>query len=291
MSAFLEENASELIWSVAAVVALLVLRWAIVRGMGRRVDSSHGTFRLRKASTYMTGGLILVALAIIWASQLGNVGSFVGIISAGLVIALSDLIKDLAGWIYIYVKRPFRPGDRIQIGTHSGDVIDVQAFRFSLMEIGNWVDADQSTGRILHIPNGLLFNEPMANFTEGFPFIWHEIQVLVTFESDWKRAEEIVREIITAHAPDPEKAGAAADLERTATQYYIQFRHLTPTVYVRAEDSGVRLTGRMLVQARSRRGINSAVWRAILDAFDAEPNVALAYPTVRYYRADLEDGT
>lgn len=284
MESFLSNNAGDLIASAVTVAILIVLRGLVVRAIGRKLDSSHAIFRLRKGSTYLTVAVIVVVLSFIWAAQLGTIGSFVGIIAAGLVIALSDLLKDLAGWIYIYLRRPFRAGDRIEIGEFAGDVIDIRAFRFSLLEIKNWVEADQSTGRIVHVPNGLLFNTPMANYTEGFPFVWHEVVVLVTFESDWKLAEKIVLEAIETHAPDPKEAGALADLERASMQYYIQFRHLTPTTYVRADDSGVRVTGRMLVRARTRRGVESAVWRDILDRFAAEPTVELAYPTVRYYQ-------
>ncbi|NIP82375.1 MAG: mechanosensitive ion channel, partial [Gemmatimonadetes bacterium] len=87
-------------------------------------------------------------------------------------------------------------GDRIQIGAHAGDVIDQRIFQFIVLEIGNWVDADQSTGRIIHIPNGLVFREPLANYTRGMQYIWNEIRVLVTFESNWKRAKQILDEIV-----------------------------------------------------------------------------------------------
>ena len=82
---------------------------------------------------------------------------------------------------------------------HAGDVIDIRLFQFSINEIGNWVDADQSTGRIIHIPNGIVFTEPQANYTAGFQYIWNEIPVLVTFESDWKKAKQILTDIVNHH--------------------------------------------------------------------------------------------
>ena len=68
----------------------------------------------------------------------------------------------------------------------------IRIFQFSLIEIGNWGDADQSTGRVIHIPNGIVFTQPQSNYTTGFQHIWHEIPVLVTFESDWKKAKKII---------------------------------------------------------------------------------------------------
>ena len=39
---------------------------------------------------------------------------------------------------------PFKIGDRIQIQDHQGDVIDIGVFKFTLLEIGNWVDANRN---------------------------------------------------------------------------------------------------------------------------------------------------
>ncbi len=88
-------------------------------------------------------------------------------------------------------------GDRIQVGNFAGDVIDLRIFQFTLMEIGNWVDADQSTGRVIHIPNGKVFTEMLANYSKGFHYIWNEIPFLVTFESNWKKQKKYFREQLT----------------------------------------------------------------------------------------------
>ena len=287
---FLQDNWQDVAWSLGVVFALFAMRLLLLRGVAPRLESDEARFRLRKTSLYIVWAIAFVGLLAIWITEIGSVGSFIGILSAGIAIALSDVLKNLAGWAYIVIRRPFKPGDRIEIGEYAGDVIDIRVFRFTILEIRNWVDADQSTGRIVHVPNGLLFTVPNANFTEGFPFIWHEIPVSVTFESDWERARDIVQEVIDEHAPDPKEAGAVADLERASMHYFIRYRHLTPTMYVRVLDSGVELTGRLLVPARQRRDVDSAVWSGILRAFAAEPNVELAYPTIRTYRADQEGG-
>ena len=78
---------------------------------------------------------------------------------------------NLVGWQYIVWKKPFDVGDRIEIGQNSGDVIDITPFNFTVMEIGNWVNADESTGRIIHVPNGQVFTQPLANYGKGFQFI------------------------------------------------------------------------------------------------------------------------
>ena len=277
---------AKLLVSLITVVALGIGRFVTLRTVHRAVDDATVWFRARKAITYLTTLLGALILGRVWLTGFAEVATYLGIVSAGIAIALSDVLKNLAGWAFILFRRPFRIGDRIEIGGDAGDVIDIRVFRFSLLEIRNWVDADQSTGRIIHVPNGRLFTESMANFTEGFNYVWHEIPVLVTFESDWHRAEELVRAAITAHTPDTNEMMAAQDIRKASQQYLIRYTHLTPTVYVTTRDSGVLLTGRLLVPVRQRRGTEDAIWRDLLTAINAEPAVELAYPTIRTYLQD-----
>jgi small-conductance mechanosensitive channel len=182
--------------------------------------------------------------------------------------------------------RPFKVGDRIEIDGTAGDVIDIRAFRFTLLEIKNWVDADQATGRVVHVPNGKLFKSSAANYTEGFFHIWHEIPVLITFESDWNRAEEVLRETIAPLAIGEEELRYHQEIATAEHDYFIRFRELRPAVYVSTRDSGVLLTVRLLVEARQRRSVDDQFWRSTLAAFAAEPSVSLAYPTRRAYLDD-----
>ncbi len=280
------DTQADVLASVLVIALLLTGRWLVVRALHGRVEDTEVLFRSRKAATYTTTVLLVAFLGWIWVDAFQGFATFLGLLSAGIAIALSDVLKNLAGWVYIVTRRPFKVGDRIQLGDNSGDVIDIRAFRFSMLEIGNWVDADQSTGRIIHVPNGLVFTNATANYTEGFPFVWEEIPVQITFESDWERAEEILQHVLVAHAPDALEAGAAADIRRAARQYLIKYTALTPITYVSVRDSGVLITGRVLVRARSRRGVTSDIWKAVLRQFGAEPNVELAYPTTRTYLHD-----
>ena len=266
--------------SVIVVVVVVLVRWLVLRIIHRRIEDPEVWYRARKIATYTATLIIIFSLLRIWLIEFENLATFLGLLSAGVAIALSDVLKNLAGWVYILARRPFRVGDRIEVGEVAGDVIDVRVFRFSILEIGNWVHADQSTGRIIHIPNGLVFTSPVANFTEGFSFIWHEIPFLITFESDWKRAEALFATILTEVAPGI--SGKAAErIKATAREYRIKYTHLTPMVYVTVEDSGVLLTGRVLVSARQRRGVDQDIWKKLLEVIATEPSIELAYPTIR----------
>jgi small-conductance mechanosensitive channel len=205
-----------------------------------------------------------VAIFIIplWIDHGDGLTTYLGLVSAGIAISLKDPLTNLVGWAFILWRRPFRVGDRIQIGEKAGDVIDVRIFQFSLMEIGNWVQADQSTGRIIHIPNGLVFTQPLSNYSSGFKYIWNEIPVTITFESKWEKAKNILLQIAARHNVEPEDLQGqkkAADEE-----YYLFYTHLTATVYTRVVGHGVELTIRYLCDPRQRRGSAQAIWEDVL---------------------------
>ena len=169
----------QILVSVLVVLIIFSVRRALLVVMRRRVVDARVQYRWIKISRYVALGLGLLALVLVWSTAIRATGTFLGLLSAGLAIALKDLVADVAGWVFILARRPFDLGDRIQIGPHAGDVVDRGIFQFAIMEIGNWVEADQSTGRVIHVPNALVFTEALANYSAGFAFLWNELPVLV----------------------------------------------------------------------------------------------------------------
>ncbi|MEJ2541199.1 MAG: hypothetical protein P8188_14735 [Gemmatimonadota bacterium] len=132
-----------------------------------------------------------------------------------------------------------------------------------------------------------MFSVPLANDTAEFAYVWHELPVLVTFESDWRRAKEILQGILDEQGRDL-AAEAAQTLRRGTRRFLISYRKFSPKVYTSVEDSGVLLTLRFLAPVRSRRGLTESLWEAILDAFHEDDGIDLAYPTRRMYLNPVE---
>lgn len=282
----LGSGASQIAASVILVLALAFLRWLILRSLRSRSTKGDTYFRTRKWLAYIVTAVGFLGLVQIWIGGVAGLGTYLGILSAGLAIALADVLENLAGWVFIVARRPFNVGDRVEIDGRIGDVVDVRAFRFTVLEVGNWVDADQSTGRLIHIPNGKVFSDSLVNYTEGFPFIWEEIHVLVTFESDWRKAEQLIEGALAEHAPSTEDGSIRRAIQRAGRTYLIRYTHLDPKTYVSVKDSGVQISGRYLVGVRERRGTQDRIWRSLLAGISQAPSVDLAYPTYRVYVPD-----
>jgi small-conductance mechanosensitive channel len=248
--------------------------------INRRIKDLRLKHLARKNIVYVLHVLIILYIFFLWVQNISSLTIFLSIISAGIALALQEVILSMAGWLLILVRRPFHVGDRIELGGVKGDVIDIRFFQTSLLEIGNWVNADQSTGRIVHIPNSAVFKQENFNYSRGFEFIWNELKILITFESDWKRAEEIMLEHAVKDAQENEKV-VRNKIDHMTKRYMIHYGQLTPIVYVDIKDSGVEVTLRYLTEARKRRTTQDALCRAILDDFEKEENVNFAYPTYR----------
>ena len=273
---------SRLLKSIIVILAFVIINRLISRVVFKQTEDVYTRYRWRKTQDYITFIIGLFIIISIWIDEFKSLATFFGLLTAGIAIALKDPLTDLAGWLFILWRKPFDVGDRIQIGNHAGDVIDIRIFQFTIIEIGNWVDADQSTGRILHIPNSKIFLEVLANYSIGFNYIWHEIGVLITFESDWKKAKKILVDIVndkSEHFSRP----AAKKIKDASKKYMILYKNLTPIVYTTVKDSGVMLTMRFLCDPRQRRGYEEAIWEEVLNRFGKCDNIDFAYPTQRFY--------
>ena len=266
------------------LIIAYILTLAFLKVINARFRDIKARHIARKNLSYVVVLITLIIVFFIWIQNLNSITIFLGVASAGIALALQEVILCIAGWLLILMRRPFEVGDRVEINGVKGDIIDIRLFQTAMLEIGNWVDADQSTGRIVNVPNSFLFKKENYNYSRGFEFIWNELPILITFESDWKRA----RVIMMAHASKmakgmEEKMRRKLDVMRN--RYMIYYGTLTPIVYVNVKDSGVELTLRYLTEAKKRRATQDQLCREILEDFDKEKGVNFAYPTYRIVKS------
>jgi small-conductance mechanosensitive channel len=277
----------KIIVSVIVIIVILIIQRLLKKLFIHRIVDLKVRYQWQKISLYLAVFLIIIFLLNVWLELFGSMGTFLGLLSAGIAIALKDPLVNMVSWAFILIRQPFKVGDRIQIGKVAGDVIDIRLFQFSIMEIGNWVDAEQSTGRIIHIPNGIVFTEPQANYTAEFQYIWNEIPVLVTFESDWKKGKQILTDIINHHGAMLSNE-AEKQIKDAAKRFLIFYSKLTPIVYTSVRESGVMLTMRYMCSPRERRSTEEKIWEDILNKFAECDDIDFAYPTQRFYNNSTE---
>jgi small-conductance mechanosensitive channel len=280
----------EIIIFLLTAVALYALSRLTRRGIESHIEDINKRHQLRKVVTYIFWIVLVTVAVALFAERLAlaDIGTILGLIAAAVTIALADVVRSLAGWVYVNSRRGIEIGSRVEVDGVIGDVIDIGMLKTTLLEVGKpLVHALQSTGRIVTVPNSVFLNKNVIASATVNPLVWQEIQILVTFESDWKRAREIMQEVAKELYDEivPDLKAGFAKLEQ---EFAFRLGSTAPIVYTEIADSGVLLTLRNLTLVRRRRSMTDRISGEILDRFAAEPSIDFAYPTYRIYRPDLE---
>jgi len=270
--------------SLIAILILWFFRKVVLKIALKQFTNSRTQYRWRKTTAYIVFLLGILVVGRVWYEGLQSVSTFLGLMTAGIAIALKDPLTNLAGWAYIFWQRPFEVGDRVQIGETIGDVIDQRLFQFTLLELGNWISAEQRTGRMMFVPNTMVFTHPLANYTKEFKHIWNELSVDVTFESDWQKAKKTLAKIAKDHSGHLSER-AQQDLRRASRRFVIftSETSFVSTVYTTIVEHGVRFFIRYPCDPGKRRESAEQIWEDVLTEFGKCNDIDFAYPTTRYY--------
>lgn len=173
---------------------------------------------------------------------------------AGLAIALAPIIVSMAGWALIISSSLYKVGDRVQLGGVIGDVTDVGILKTSLLEIGNWVTADQLTGRVVNITNAAAFKDPVFNYTQGSPYIWDEFTVPISYGPHWERAEPTTIDAGSDYTRDTAGPAKLA-MQQLPGVPFVGAPSTDTHVHISLTEQWVACTWRSAVQARAWRSI------------------------------------
>lgn len=274
---FFDEN-SAILDSLLASLIVLFLAYIINSLAGdlilTRISSAKDRYTIRKTVSILITVLVFASFFAIWIERTSTLIIAYGILSAGIAIALQDLLRGIAGGILIITTRPFKAGDRIQIGDNIGDVLDIGNFSTRLMEIREWGNLDQHTGRIIQLPNSFVLNQPIKNYTLDFSFIWDEIRIMLVYGSDWKKAQEIILKIAVPIVKEYESI-AQKELLDLEKKYFITNYDVQTSIYTSIGENWIDLRLRYVVDPRKRRKINNLLTSKILERFEKEEDIVV----------------
>lgn len=248
-----------LIWIIFIVLCIGFLR----KLAKRRIENVNFRYKAQKGIEVI--GYLLIAILILVTFTMESVKDYtiiIGLFTAGLTFTLQELILSIAGSFYIFFVRVYKPGDRIEINNIMGDVIDIDSIYTTIMEMGEWVSSDNYSGRIVKISNAFVFKGPIKNYSMDFPFVWDELNILVTFDSDVELAKNIIMDCsndLLADYVDKSKA----NWEKMVERYYIENAKLDPTIAMRLTDNWVELNLRYITDYKLRRSTKHKLFESI----------------------------
>ena len=270
------------LWKLILSLIVLAFTWIsylIIKGVlqTRVKDQTHlHTLRMLIRNTFFFAAGVIVL--VIWLGVGSNFTVAMGILGAGVAFASQEVIGSFAGYLNIVTGSLYRIGDWVRIGDVVGDVMDISILRTTVMEIGEWVKADQYSGRIVTIANRAVFADPLFNYTQHWRYLWDEIMIPITYTSDWRRAGEIMLEHgrqYSAHLQEQ----AQAELHDMVRRYLVHDTPVEPALYVVMTDNWIEMTLRYIVEARERRTVKGQLHQELLQHFESETGITVASAT------------
>ena len=231
------------------------------------VSDKKKYFRNRKIKISLTIICWLVVI-LIWKEQIKSLITLISFVSAAVTIALREIIFNFFAGIYINAKKIFEIEDRIEIKGIKGDVITMHSLGFEMLEIADGNEYEQSTGKIVHIPNSAVFSEPTKNFTKAFKYIWDEIKINIELDSDVEETKSYIYNIlknIDILKEIPEKMENQVD--DVTVQYRIYYNKLEPIIYTRINESHIELSLRYLVHPKKIRMVQDEIYLKVLEEY------------------------
>lgn len=271
------ENLRKLLLTVTFIAVALLVTWTLRRLLRASIGSRGGTrfhFWARQVVSLLVGAALVLGITSVWFDNPARLTTALGLITAGLAFALQKVITAVAGYFVILRGKTFNVGDRIVMGGVRGDVMALTFMQTRIMEMGQpppvqnadpamWVKSRQFTGRIVTVTNDKIFDEPVFNYTDQFPFVWDEITIPIHYDADAERAEAILLAAAEQHAATCQQLGST-EVNRIEQRYGVHIGEIDPQVYWSLGKDWLELTVRFLSPDHGTRGIKDAMTRQIL---------------------------
>jgi small-conductance mechanosensitive channel len=266
-----------LFYTFLAATAVYVLFAAIRAVATRQIREKSARYSFKKTLSILYIVVIAVIAVRIWIDT-NYIFVAYGIVGAGIAVALQDLFKNFVGGILILGNGVYTVGDRIEVNEREGDVIDVGILNTTLFEIhAHRVRGEQPTGRIVTIPNGALLTTEVINFTKHHSFVWDEISIPITYDSDWERATETFLAIVDRETRTITDQ-AEDQIEELGDRYYLPRKVVEPSVYLTLTENWITCDIRYVTDARSVRLTRDDLTRQILRAIETTDYITIAAP-------------
>lgn len=252
-----------------------------VRAFSSRTKSEADATAIFQMISYIVW---FVALgAVIWVVAGGPEGIdflSLGLVSAAMIYVLQKPLLNIVGWAVLQYRRIYHLGDRIEIDDVKGYVTNISVMNTTVREFGGWMSGDSFTGRLVSIPNSRILETNVFNYTRDTKFIWDEVMVSVTYESDIASAEKhvleaterIVGKFMRKYAKYVRARYEFSDIKGMMVE--------EPRVLLTMGDFCIRIYAVYFLPAHRRREVRSKIISSILRRFSKDDRVQIAYPHV-----------
>jgi small-conductance mechanosensitive channel len=238
-----------------------------------------------KAINFMAFISIVLTLSFTYVENIGNIGTAFGFASAGIAIAMKDGFMSIFGWLVMVFGGVVKSGDRIKVtmdgSEYVGDVLDISLLRITIQEDVTYTTftKNRRAGRIIFVPNNYIFTNLIVNYSHyKLRTVWDGIDIVITFDSNVKKAMHIMHEI-TRESSKGFTNITRKHLGQLRDKYNLRNTNVEPRLFSFIDTYGIRLSVWYLTDAFATMGLRSKISIEIINAFQNEPDITIAYPT------------
>lgn len=249
------------------------------------ITDNERFYMANKILTFITVTLVILILFFSYIENVSYLITILGFASAGIAIAMKDWFMSLLGWLVIVIGGSLHVGDRIRVDmdgfSYVGDVLDISLLRMTLLEdiTLTTVQETRRAGRIIFVPNNFVFTKLIANYTHSsLKTVWDGIDITITFESNHKKAMHITKEIVKKYSKGYMDI-TRKQLNKLRSSYSLKHTNVEPRIFSFIEPNGLRISSWYLTNAYATLTLRSTISTEIVDAFVAEDDITIAYPT------------
>jgi len=215
----------------------------------------------------------IVAIVLVLVGMPGQIGTFLGIVGAGLTVALKDFIVAFIGWLVLMGKNGMRLGDWVEINGVSGEVVDLGMFHTVLLETGNWTEAGHTTGQRVTFTNSFAIQGHYFNFSTSGQWLWDEVLVLVPYERDpHVIADAILKEVLAATGETSREA--EREWRRAVRSQRESTFSAAPGIIIRPAAGGVEVAIRYVTRASDRFQLRTRLYQTAVQMLSSRASSA-----------------
>jgi small-conductance mechanosensitive channel len=246
------------------------------RATFRYITDTRRRYQFLALRRFVVWSLVAIVIAIAFASELGAVTTFAGFLTAGIAVALQNVILSVAGYFFLIGKHGLRVGDRVQVAGITGDVVEIGWVRLHLMEVSGG-DSARPTGRVVAFSNAVVFQAGAGMFKQipGTNFVWHEVTLALGQGSNYLQVEKRVMEAVNKVFSDYHDKMEMQRRTMERALYAVRTTALAPESRVRITSSGVEIVIRYPVDLDHAAEIDDRVTRELLETIGRDPKLRL----------------
>lgn len=253
------------ILSIIVILVGKIIYRILIKIYSNDKHKARDIFKFSQRINVIINIVLIFIIFVIWEGYLSNIVTIISFISAGATIALREVILNFFAGIYIKAAKPFVVEDRIEVGNVKGDIVLISSLSFKVLEIGDRVNGEQSSGIIVNIPNSFIFSNSLKNYTTVFKYIWSELCINIPLDADVNATKKVLYKIINSNniiKEIPKKMDKAIDA--ASTNYRIYYNNLKPIIYTSFVDNHIELCIRFLVHPKKERNVIDDLWIKII---------------------------